>query len=331
LDSFHPSSGFGGSRLRGSAPLVVKSEALEVTHADVSVVIASVESARSITNCVESVRSAVAGRRSEVFVVDASRDASADIAEQLLGGAAVVRCAPGTLTPELWAEGIARSSGRVVVLTTGHFVVGPTWVESLTAALENGETGAAGRMDLANETSVTDWAVFYLRYSEFLCEPEQLRRGVAGIPADNAAYDGEAIRRFVKTANDGFWEVEFHRQLRGAGASLAIVPGATARYARSFPLSTIARHRFHHGRHAGAWRVSTGERSRAAIVALAPLVPAALALRTWRRVRSAALHRGRFLRAMPAFLALAAMWAIGEAVGAITGAPARRRPAAVPA
>ena len=310
---------------------VAESREVAVAHADVSVIIASVESAWSIRSCVESVRAALGERRSEVIVVDASRDASADIAERLLGGAPVIRCAPGTLAPELWAEGIARSTGRVVVLTTGHFVVGPTWVESLTAALEEGETGAAGRMDLANETSVTDWAVFYLRDSEFLSEPEQLRRGVTGIPADNAAYDGEAIRRFVKTSNDGFWEVEFHRQLRGAGASLAIVPGATAQYARSFPLSTIARHRFHHGRHAGAWRVSTGERSRAAIVALSPLVPAALALRTWRRVRSAALHRGRFLRAMPAFLALAAMWAVGEAVGAITGAPGRRRPAAVPA
>ena len=311
---------------------VVESETVEVTHsdvADVSVVIASVESARSIGSCIDSVTAALDGRRSEVLVVDASRDTSADIAERLLGGAQVIRCAPGTLTPELWAEGIARSKGRVVLLTTGHFAVGPTWAQSLAAAVDNGETGAAGRMDLANETSVTDWAVFYLRYSEFFIEPEQPRRGVAGIPADNAAYDGDAIRRFVRTSTDGFWEVEFHRQLRGGGGSLAFVPGATARYGRSFPMSTIARHRFHHGRHAGAWRVSTRERSRAAIVALSPLVPAALAMRTWRRVRSAASHRRRFLRALPAFLVLAGMWAIGEAVGAVSGAPAPRRAAAL--
>ncbi len=88
--------------------------------------------------------------------------------------------------------------------------------------------GAAGRIDLGNETSVTDWAVFYLRYSEFLHEPERIECGVPGIPADNAAYDGEAIRRFVMTSDDGFWEVEFHRQFHAAGGSLAMVQGATA-------------------------------------------------------------------------------------------------------
>ena len=298
---------------------------------DVSVVVASVESARSMERCLESIQAAVGGRSSELIVVDASRDGSADIAEKQVGHAHVLRCAVGTLTPELWAEGIARSTGRVIALTTGHFVVGPTWVDSLESALKDGQVGAAGRIDLANETSVTDWAIFYLRYSEFLDEPEHVRRGVSGIPADNAAYDGDAIRRFVKTSNDGFWEVEFHRQLHAGGGSLAIVPGATARYARSFPFSTIARHRFHHGRHAGAWRVSHHARSAAMIVVAAPLVPLALAARVWRRVRPLVSHRGRFVRSLPAFLALAAAWAVGEAVGAVSGAPAPHRPAPIPA
>ena len=293
---------------------------------DVSVIIASVESARSIGRCIESVRAALEGKCSEVIVVDASRDTSADIAEREFGHAVVViRCAPGTLTPELWAAGILRSTGRVIALTTGHFEVGQTWLENLESALREGHTGAAGRLDLGDATSVTDWAVFYLRYSEFLQEPKQVCGGVPGIPADNAAYDGEAIRRFVMNSDDGFWEVEFHRQLHATGGSLAIVPGATARYARSFPFATIARHRFHHGRHAGAWRASRAGRSPAMIVAGTPLVPFALALRAWRRVRPMVEHRGRFLRALPAFVVLAGCWAVGEAVGAVGGGPAPSR------
>jgi hypothetical protein len=67
------------------------------------------------------------------------------------------------------------------------------------------------------------------------------------------------------------------------------------------------------------------------IVVATPLVPFALALRGWRRVRRSPSHRGRFLRALPVFVTLATFWAIGEAVGAITGAPASRRPAMLPA
>ena len=301
------------------------------TGFDVSVVIASVESARSIESCIDSVRQALTGTRSEVLVVDASLDASAEIAERELGSARVLRCARGTLTPELWAAGIARSTGRVVGLTTGHFAVEASWMVSLASAIGAGETGAAGRVDLADGTAITDWAVFYLRYSEFLNEPEQLQRGVPGIPADNAAYDGDAIRRFVTSTDDGFWEVEFHRQIHAAGGSLAMVRGATARYGRSFPFLTIAVHRFQHGRHAGAWRVSRRIRSASAIVVASPLVPFALAARAWRRVRSAGPHRSRFLRALPMFIVLATMWAVGEAVGAMSGAPAARRAAPLPA
>lgn len=297
---------------------------------EVSVVIASVESKHSIAACLQSVEASLAGIEAEVFVVDASRDKSADIAEQNLGRGRVIRCAPGTLTPELWAIGIARTTGRIVALTTGHFVMDPTWISSLMRGLREGTAGVGGRIDLAARATPMDWAVFYLRYSEFLSEPVGAVT-VRGIAADNAAYDGESVRRFVRARPDGFWEVEHHGDLHAAGLALAMVPGATGRFTRSFPFHTILSHRFHHGRHAGAWRASRGDRSAAAIVFAAPLVPLLLGLRVWGRVRALAAHRTRFLRSLPAFLVLAASWAAGEAVGALAGAPSPRQPAAAPA
>jgi hypothetical protein len=67
------------------------------------------------------------------------------------------------------------------------------------------------------------------------------------------------------------------------------------------------------------------------LIAVSPLVPFALALRVWRRVRSAAMHRKRFVLSLPTFLALAVMWALGEAVGAVIGAPLPHRQAPVAA
>ena len=293
---------------------------------DVSVVIASVESVHSIAQCIDSVRVTVKGMKAEVIVVDASRDGTAEIAEGRLGRGGVVRCAPGTLTPELWAAGIARSTGRIVALTTGHFVVEPSWIESLSSALTQQTVGVAGHVDLADEANVTDWAVFYLRYSEFLNEPVEPLGNVPGIPADNAAYDGDAARRFVRATGEGFWEVEFHRQLHADGRALALVGGATGSFGRSFPFWTIFAHRFQHGRHAGAWRAQHGHRSSLGIVFAAPLVPFLLASRVRQRVRNSVDHRRRFVRSLPQFMMLAAAWAAGEAIGALIGAPASRRP-----
>ena len=296
------------------------------TSHDVSVVIASVESAHSIGACIDSIRAATAGVDAEVLVIDASRDGTAEIAEGRLGRGSVVRCTPGTLTPELWATGIAQTNGRIVALTTGHFVVEPSWIASLSSALTQHTVGAAGHIDLADEANVSDWAVFYLRYSEFLNEPGNPLGEVRGIPADNAAYDGDAVRRFVRASGDGFWEVEFHRQAHAEGRTLALVAGATAWYGRSFPFSTIVAHRFHHGRHAGAWRAQHGQRSAFTIVLAAPAVPVLLAARVWQRVKASANHRRRFLRSLPQFLTLAASWAAGEALGALLGFSAVRRP-----
>ena len=297
---------------------------------DVSVIVASIESSHTMAECIRSIRGAVGARQHELIVVDASRDGSADIAEGIVGAENVVRCRPGLLAPQLWAVGIARSRGRLVALTTGHFIVEPSWVSSLTCALGGRIAGTAGAMALADKTAVTDWAVFYLRYSEFLAAPNGVRDGVPGIPADNAAYDGTELRRFVTATSNGFWEVEFHQQLHAAGRSLALVAGALARYGRSFPFGTIARHRFSHGIHSGAWRAASGARSAPAIVLAAPLVPPLLAVRAWRRVRRLPEHRRRFLQCLPTFLALATMWALGEVVGATRGGPATPRPVVAP-
>ena len=292
--------------------------------------VGSVESERAIRRSLESLQRSLAGISSEVIVVDASRDKSADIAEEVLGTSAVIRCPVGTLTPALWARGIERTKGQTVALTTGHFVFPESWASELIAGVSTGVKGVAGTFALSDATSVTDWAVFYLRYSEFLVEPSGVDAGIHNIPADNAAYEGEAIRQHVTTMTDGFWEVEYHRRLREVGGKLALVPRATAVYDRSFPLGTIVGHRFRHGRHAGAWRSATGQRSAVFVAAASPLVPFALASRVWRRVRHLDGHRARFMRSLPQFLLLASAWAAGEAVGAVMGPEGARSSAPLP-
>lgn len=294
------------------------------TPVALTVVVASIESSRSLRKSVESIQRSAKSLDAEIIVVDASRDDSASIAETL-GGISVLKREPGTLAPELWASGIRVSRGQVVALTTGHCVVGEEWAPALISALDSGLQGAAGGLELANETSVTDWAVFYLRYSEFMYESVSDRRPVPMIPADNAAYRGEEIRAYMANRKGGFWEVDYHRaiQERAAG-QLGLVRAAGARFDKSFPLRTIAEHRFAHGRHFGAWRVAKGMVPKARAVATAPLVPFVLAARARKRVWPHAAHRLRFAKAAPTFLLLAGAWAAGEAIGALAG-PGRRR------
>jgi hypothetical protein len=99
------------------------------------------------------------------------------------------------------------------------------------------------------------------------------------------------------------------------------VPAATAGFGPSYPFGTIARHRFEHGRHFGAWRTREGGESTLRVAAPAPLVPFALLARAGRRALRLPGHRRSFLGASPWFLALATAWAAGEAAGALAGPP----------
>lgn len=286
-----------------------------------SVVLASVESERNLARALAALDEACRDHDAEIIVVDASRDDSAVIARDSHVPSLVVDRPPGTITPHLWAEGIRRSSGRWVALTTGHCIVPRNWVRGLVDALERGAGAAGSGLLPADDLDAVDLAVFFLRYHGFIGLTRGPVRAADELPGDNAAYPGDELRTVVREPRTGFFEVEYHRVLRRRGASLMAVPSATARFGRSFPLGTISRHRFDHGRQFGEWRTRAGGESRVAIVAKAPLVPMVLYGRAWGHVKRSPELRRAFLRSSIVFLLLAAAWAGGEAAGAIAGAP----------
>jgi hypothetical protein len=287
---------------------------------DLSVIVAATDASRSIDRCLQHLERSCDGIAAEVLVMDASRDDTASRVAARGGSVRLFQFRPGTLTPELWAEGYRRSSGRIVAFTTGHCLVSPDWARSLVRALDGGAAAAGGPLVLGPETRPLDWAVFALRYSAFI--PERLGSGrIRGeLAGDNAAYRRDAIDRHAASFASGFWEIDVHRRLRADGGWLEAVPAAVVEFGRSFPLRTIVGHRFAHGTHSGATRVQSGARTPWQIVLASPLVPFVLAGRAARRLVPVARGRSRFVVALPWFLVLAAAWAAGEAWGAMSRA-----------
>lgn len=295
-----------------------------------SVVVASVESRRTIEPCLASVTESVKdlGEGSvEILLVDASRDGTVELARRSFPHVIVEEQPPGTLVPVLWARGIERARAPLIALTTGHCEVERDWARRLIEALNDGVAGAGGPLALRPGAGVVDWAVYFLRYSGFLPDRERGRhdrpslgemdvRPVREIPADNALYRADDLRRHAGLFHDGFWEVPFHRELRAQGRGLVWVPGARVGFGLSWPFFTILAHRFAHGSHFGRWRIREGRESKVRVIAAAPLVPLVLALRTGRRLADRPALLFRFAASLPWFLLLAGSWALGEAAGA---------------
>jgi hypothetical protein len=178
---------------------------------------------------------------------------------------------------------------------------------------------------LASAARPLDAAVYYLRYSAFMPSILGQGRTTGELAGDNAAYDRRWLDRYADSLADGFWEFDFHRAVRANSGWLVAVPEARVEFGRSFPASTIVRHRFAHASHFGAGRVRNGSRSALHMALASPLVPAVLLGRAATRAFRSGGHMARFVTAAPWFAVLAAAWAAGEAWGALRAPAVKTR------
>lgn len=303
------------------------------TIPEISVIVGTIDAARSVHDCLRSVQTSLTGMDAELIVADASNDDTAALIERYFPRVILIRMPPGTLTPRLWTAGLAQAHGRHIAFMTGHSTVPPHWSRALSAALGGSVAGAGGPLALSANSSLTDAAIYFLRYSAFMPSSDDTTYPAIEIAGDNAMYRGDLLRKHMASFADGFWEVPFHHILRGEGQTLMMVPAAEIEFGRSFSLGAISSQRFAHGRHFGKWRTTTGGTGKTRIIAGSPIVPFILLARITRRViRSCARPKNavaarpgsavrnpsiaRFVASSPLMLWLGVCWAIGEALGA---------------
>ena len=219
-----------------------------------------------------------------------------------------------TLVPVLWSEGIKRSKGRGVALTTAQFVPGAQWLERLSAADLDRWVGVGGAIDNDARSSARNWAIFFLRYSAF--SPPLATGETDEIAADNAIYDCAVILEHPDLLAEGFWEPSFHRRFRAAGRKLAIDPDLIVVHHGTVSAESFAHQRYLHGRAYGVERAERGGLGRNLFLLLSsPLVPPLLLARIISRIAKKPRYRGKLVAAFPWLVRFTLAWASGEAGG----------------
>ncbi len=288
---------------------------------ELSIVVASVQSAGWVAGCIEAIGASCVGIDVQIVVVEAGNDVETRRVVATTPGATLISLEKDALTPRLWSEGIAVSTGNVIALTTAQFRVSREWATSAIRSLETGASAVGGPLTLSSAASSLDAAVFFLRYSAFIDGTSD--GDVKDIAGDNAAYRRDCIPDQSWDRASGFWELDVNRAILNEGGSIVWNGNMSAQFQTSYPLQPLLQHRFEHGRLFGQSRVHRGERA-AAIALKAPLVPALLMGRIAKRVAARRDYRIRFAAALPLIFVLATAWAAGEAKGAIEGQRAHR-------
>jgi len=282
-----------------------------------SIIVASHNARASIEACLDSLVRQM-DQSVELIVVDNSVDGSADLVRARYTRVHLLALAPTALVNELWSAGIQESHGAIVALTTAHCIPADDWVAQVFEAHESPTAGVGGAIDGESGSGLTDWAVFFCRYSRFM-PPLAEGKGI-DIAADNAAYKREPLFRHEDQWRSGFWEPQLHEALLKEGQELKLCPGMLVRHRHSFGFASFMRQRFRHGRQFGGWRASNLTPTKRLIyLAAAPLIPLVLLQRTVRVVLGKGRHVSKLIAALPMLAAFFGAWVCGEALGYARG------------
>ena len=286
-----------------------------------SVVVACNNARPSIRECLTVLADHGRGDDVEILVVDNSHDGSAEIVKDDFPGVKLIPARPSALIPELWGLGMRESRGRIVAITTAHFVPARDWVDAMLEAHEGAVAGVGGAIESVESAALVDWAVYFCRYSQYMLPFERgLAREIAG---DNASYKREHIDRYRHVWQNGFWELAVHAELRKAGLSLLLTPSVVVFHQRSFGVGGFVRQRFWHGMQFGRERAARFRWPRRTLyIALSPAIPFVFLLRIARQVFGKRRHRAKLVGALPALWLFLLAWSCGELLGYLRGSDA---------
>jgi hypothetical protein len=284
----------------------------------VSIVVAGVNTPRTLPGWLGRIAPQVAARRAEVLLAIPDGDGEGRAIAARFPFVQVVSVPGAPLTPHLWAAAIARATGDVVAVTISACLPEPGWLEAIVAAHRVPAAGVGGVIENSPTSSLVDRALHLVRYTPYT---EQPAGPVPEIAGDNGTYK-RAVLDTVRDqiAREGFWEAEFHRVLHARGERLLIDPRIRVTHEGSYSALGFARQRFQHGLQFGrARRSSMTTAARLGRAALSPAVPPLMLLRHLQTLsRRRALDRGA-IAAAPLALGFLACWAAGEAVGLLSG------------
>ena len=129
----------------------------------VSVVIAAHGVTPSLSMCVEAYASETRDG-DEILVCVAGDAADARDLSERFPGVDLVSLPRASLTPSLWAAGLARVTNPVVRVTIASCVPALAWRARILDAHEDGAVAAGGAIGPGVDLRLRDWAVLFLRY-----------------------------------------------------------------------------------------------------------------------------------------------------------------------
>jgi glycosyl transferase family 2 len=281
------------------------------------VVIPSVSGTSAILECLAALADQDGAVPAEVVVVDRTGEATRDAIRREFPGVRLVAMDAGSALPEMRGRGLAEARGSMIAVLGEHLQPARSWLRAIAEAQRDGRDVIGGSIDSGGLRSAAEWAFFLSEYGRFM---PPVAEPYPGWPGSNCAYRRSALDRVGARSGAALWDGDLAARLGDAGMRIAGEPGLSARNHKRLDVRRLLAQRHHCSRTWAAHRTAGWPRWKRLGFALGtPLLPPLVLVRIAGTVVSKRRHGRELLRALPLLVAVAIVWAMGEAVGALFG------------
>lgn len=284
-----------------------------------SVVVASLNGAGSLADCITSFVRQPRGNEIEVVVAESSDN---DMAAKICSQYANVRLfhfAERRSIPELRATGLLNARGEILAMTEDHCLADAHWVENILHAHESPSLVIGGAVENAATERLIDWAVYFCEYGRYMLP---VAAGpTVDLPGPNVSYKRMALDYFRDLLAPASWEPFWHWRLVSRGITLINDPSLVVYHCKNFTLRGFLDERYYYARSFAGRRVEGAPRhKRALFILAAPLLPPLLLGRIVGRVLRKGRHRRELFLSLPYIILFTLSWSLGELIGYAWGA-----------
>jgi len=283
---------------------------------ELSVIVASYNSIRTVPECLESLRSQTTEKTFEVIVVDSSNDGTAEFVARRFPEVHLLRFAERKFPGDARNTAIAEARAAIVASIDADCVAEENWVEEVLVAHQDPALVIGGAIGNADSASCVGWAAYLCEFSQWM--PGAPRRWVTDMATANLSYKKEVFQKYGRFIEGTYGsDTEFNWRLGRDGHRVLWVPEIKVRHRSIEDFGKFLRHEFQHGRDCGRMRIASQKFSRLRrwlYAACFALIPAKLftviAVRNF-RYRTCLRY---FVKAMPLLVLGLYSWALGELV-----------------
>jgi len=283
---------------------------------ELSVIIASSNSRKTIGDCLQSLRNQNTAALFEVIVADSSTDGAADFVAQRFPEAELLRFAGRKFPGDARNAGMAAAKAEVVAFTDADCVTRSDYVDEVLRAHRNPSLAIGGMIANLEPANIVAWAAYLCEFSEWM--PGAPRRTVGNIATANASYKKRAFDdygRFIEGTYGS--DTDFNWRLGREGHTPLWVPSIVVSHRSVDAFGRFLRHEFGHGKDCARMRIRSQGFSglrRWLYAACFWLIPVKLLLVIATRNLRNRTYLRHFVKASPLVALGLISWCLGELV-----------------